>query len=248
MRDFQSGIVGILGFAGVVITILVNTRLAQAARIQRFNQTRLTIQTALREELQCIRDELVNLEKAFGGKSAQPISFTLEQAIRLPNISERHRHFGNWTSAGRNSGSSRLYLLLNSTKELAADPGKKIARMESENFPKAAELVTHALGETNDAIKLLKVIWQFHAGQFRSFLRAPLACREHRVQFDPLHGPVSQDWDEGAFCEPSPDGASCHRDKAQPPDCSRNAGLVDHDGEARGHSDGCRSPFLGEGP
>jgi hypothetical protein len=79
IKDFRSGIVGILDFVGVIIALSVNASLARAARVQQISQTRLTVQTAIREELRCIRNELDKLDRAFGEGLAQPVSFTLEQ-------------------------------------------------------------------------------------------------------------------------------------------------------------------------
>lgn len=54
IKDFQSGLVGILGFIGVIVTLLWNARLAERNRQRERDQIRQTLQSALRQELKDI--------------------------------------------------------------------------------------------------------------------------------------------------------------------------------------------------
>jgi hypothetical protein len=56
LRQFQTGIVGIIGFAGVIITLLTNAKIARNAREDTIRHERSTLRTALCEELQMLRD------------------------------------------------------------------------------------------------------------------------------------------------------------------------------------------------
>src|SRR5712671_1506325 len=77
IKDFQSGVVGILGFIGVIITLWWNAHSAEQTRVQERNEARHTLQSALRQELQSIREELANIKGYGNAKSS--VQFTLEQ-------------------------------------------------------------------------------------------------------------------------------------------------------------------------
>ena len=79
IKDFQSGLVGILGFIGVIATLWWNAHSAERARAQELNQARETQQSALHQELQSIRDELTNIRQNANDRSLQSFQFTLEQ-------------------------------------------------------------------------------------------------------------------------------------------------------------------------
>ena len=79
IKDFQSGLVGILGFIGVIATLWWNAHSAERARAQELNQARETQQSALHQELRSIRDELTNIRQNANDRSLQSFQFTLEQ-------------------------------------------------------------------------------------------------------------------------------------------------------------------------
>ena len=79
VKDFQSGIVGILGFTGVIITLFVNADLAQLTRHEQIKQSRVVLQTALQQELTSIKEELVNINEGVKKGGTQPVGFTLEE-------------------------------------------------------------------------------------------------------------------------------------------------------------------------
>jgi hypothetical protein len=56
LREFQSGIVGIIGFGGVIITLWSNARIARNQREAAIDHERQTLRTALTEELKMLRD------------------------------------------------------------------------------------------------------------------------------------------------------------------------------------------------
>jgi hypothetical protein len=155
LKDFQSGIVGILGFAGVIITLWWNAHLARISRVQQIDQTRLTMQTALRTELQSVREELANLDRAFKENSAQPIRFTLEPPYVYPKLVKDIGTLESEQAKTMIRVHRNLYLLLNAIRERAVDPSKALATIERENFSKTAPFVAAALDETDMAIKAL---------------------------------------------------------------------------------------------
>src|SRR5215510_14563969 len=85
VKDFQSGLVGILGFIGVIITLWWNAHSAEQNRVHELDQARQTLQSALHQELQSIREELTNTKQHANDRSLQSFQFTLEQ----PYVYER---------------------------------------------------------------------------------------------------------------------------------------------------------------
>ncbi len=58
VERFQTAIVGVLGFAGIIITLIVNARLARLARERMRHDERASIRAALMAEMKIIKDSL----------------------------------------------------------------------------------------------------------------------------------------------------------------------------------------------
>jgi len=155
LKDFQSGIVGLLGFSGVIITLWWNARLARNAREQQISQARSTIRTAMREELECVQEELVNIDKGLRRKSAGPAQFTLEEPYVYRALVKDIGVLEPEQAQAVIRVHRDLYLLLRSIREVADDPDKPIAQINREGFPEAARYVSAALHETDIAVKAL---------------------------------------------------------------------------------------------
>jgi hypothetical protein len=56
LQQFKTGIVGVIGFTGVIITLVTNAALARSARAAVVSQERETLRTALIVELTMLRD------------------------------------------------------------------------------------------------------------------------------------------------------------------------------------------------
>jgi hypothetical protein len=155
LKDFQSGIVGLIGFGGAIITLWWNGRLARVARGEQAEQTKMTILTALQEELQCILQELKSIDRNIRREPACAFGFTLEQPYvyralikdigvlepdRARVVIRVHRD---------------LYLLMNSIRSLANNPDQSIAELPPESFPEALQYVTHAVELGAGAIEAL---------------------------------------------------------------------------------------------
>jgi hypothetical protein len=153
VKDLQSGIVGIQGFVGVILTLLRNARLAEVARTKKIDQTRTTVQSALLQELLSIRENLVNVRDNASGKSLQSFEFTLEppyvyrtlvkdigilQADKAQTVIRIYRN---------------LYLCMNLIRGLAKNQDKAVATMEAEKFPYGVSLVADIQGQLDAAIK-----------------------------------------------------------------------------------------------
>jgi hypothetical protein len=57
LKDFQSGLAGVLGFTGVIITPVVNARLARKARLTTIQDERSALRAALLAELRMANGE-----------------------------------------------------------------------------------------------------------------------------------------------------------------------------------------------
>lgn len=66
LRQFQAGITGVIGFAGVMLTMWWNARLARNARDAAIRHERETLSIALIEELKVLRDSYVNNAETAG--------------------------------------------------------------------------------------------------------------------------------------------------------------------------------------
>jgi len=58
LNNYQTLIVGVIGFAGVIITLLVNAKIPRDQRRDEIEHERATLRAALVEELKIIRDSL----------------------------------------------------------------------------------------------------------------------------------------------------------------------------------------------
>ena len=72
LKDFQGGLVGILGFGGVMITLLYNARTARAVRQQVIVHERTTLRVALSVELKMIANSLKGIQESLVGPAPDP--------------------------------------------------------------------------------------------------------------------------------------------------------------------------------
>jgi len=82
LRDFQTVIVGIIGFAGVIITIAVNAQLSRRERREQRNHDRQTIRTALITELNIIKGSLEKSVKKTKATAVAVPTDTMDNAYR----------------------------------------------------------------------------------------------------------------------------------------------------------------------
>jgi hypothetical protein len=155
VKDFQSGIVGILGFSGVIIALLVNAHLAQVTRDEQIKQTQLTIQTALGQELLSIQEELQKLDGYIRSKPVGPIQYTLEQPYVYRTVVKDIGVLEPNQAKDVIRVYRDLYLIMNSLRGLAKDTSKPVAILEPKNFAEGADLVASGLHMTDLGIKAL---------------------------------------------------------------------------------------------
>jgi hypothetical protein len=156
IKDFQSGLVGILGFIGVIVTLWWNAHSAEQTRAQELNQARQTLQSALHQELQSIGDELANIRQYANDRSLQSFQFTLEQPYvyrtLLKDIGILHPE----TARNVIRVYRDLYLTMNTIRGMAANQDKAVATMEAKQFQNAAIAVADVQDEIDEAIKALE--------------------------------------------------------------------------------------------
>jgi hypothetical protein len=68
LKDFQSGLAGVLGFTGAIITLVVNARLARKARLTTIQDERSALRAALLAELRMANGRLVRNAEIFDKK------------------------------------------------------------------------------------------------------------------------------------------------------------------------------------
>ncbi len=56
LKDFQTGIVGIIGFIGVILTLKQNAKIVREERMNQIAHERKAVRTAICSELECMRD------------------------------------------------------------------------------------------------------------------------------------------------------------------------------------------------
>jgi hypothetical protein len=153
LKDFQAGIVGILGFAGVIITLSGTDYYARAQRDEQRHRDQVSLQTALRQELVSIMEELQNIQE--GAQSKEPFQFTLRRAYvyetlvkdigilppeQVKEVIRVHRD---------------LYLLMQMIRDQADDSKAPVATLLPEHFAKVSEYLRPAIAEAQDGIDLL---------------------------------------------------------------------------------------------
>ena len=109
----------------------------------------------MREELECVQEELVNIDKGLRRKSAGPVQFTLEEPYVYRALVKDIGVLEPEQAQAVIRVHRDLYLLLRSIREVADDPDKPIAQINPEGFPEAARYVSAALHETDIAVKAL---------------------------------------------------------------------------------------------
>jgi hypothetical protein len=138
IKDFQSGLVGVLGFAGVIITLWWNAHLSEQTRLQELNQTRQTLQSALHQELWSVRQELRNIERYASDKSLKSFQFTLEKPYVYRTPIKDIGILKPEMARGVIRGHRDLYLVINLIRGMAKNPDRAVATIEAAQFQNAA--------------------------------------------------------------------------------------------------------------
>jgi type II secretory pathway pseudopilin PulG len=156
IKDFQSGLVGILGFIGVIVTLWWNAHSAEQTRAQELNQARQTLQSALHQELQSIREELANIRQYANDRSLQSFQFTLEQPYVYRTLVKDIGILQPETARTVIRVYRDLYLTMNTIRGMASNQDKAVATMEAKQFQNAASAVADVRDEIDEAIKALE--------------------------------------------------------------------------------------------
>jgi hypothetical protein len=156
VKDFQSGIVGILGFIGVIITLWWNANVAAVARNDQLHDAEFTLQSALHQELASIRQELVNIRAFASDKSLQSFQFTLEQPYVFHTLVKDIGILQAKKAQTVIRVYRDLYLTMNTVRGLAKDQDKVVATLEAKKFPDAIQSIAYIQDELNEAITALE--------------------------------------------------------------------------------------------
>jgi len=156
VKDFQSGLVGILGFIGVIITLWWNAHSAEQNRVHELDQARQTLQSALHQELQSIREELTNIKQHANDRSLQSFQFTLEQPYVYRTLVKDIGILQPETARTVIRVYRDLYLTMNTIRGMARNQDRAVATMEAKQFQNVASAVADVQDEMDEAIKALE--------------------------------------------------------------------------------------------
>lgn len=154
IKDFQSGLIGILGFIGVIITLWWNAHSAEQTRVQERNQARHTLQSALQQELRSIREELANIKRSAIDKSSA--QFTLEQPYVYRTLVKDIGTLESETARTVIRVYRDLYLTMNLIRGMARGQDKAVVTLDEKQVQNAASEVTAVEHELDEAIKALE--------------------------------------------------------------------------------------------
>ena len=105
IKDFQTSIAAIVGFIGVITTLVVNARLARVQNAEKDRKAQATLESALKQELISIRDELKSIRRAATDKGLEAGSSSPWR--RLTSITRWSKTLGCYLQ--RRPGSSSAY-------------------------------------------------------------------------------------------------------------------------------------------
>jgi hypothetical protein len=156
IKDFQSGLVGILGFIGVCLTIGLTAHFEEVHKINEQERTRIAVQSALHAELMSIHDELANILDIAETRDQGDIKFTLEDNYVFRALVKdvgllEHRKAADTIRAYRD-----VYLIVSELRGLADDPQQKLVRVSKEHFPEIRESIERLKGELVSVIEELE--------------------------------------------------------------------------------------------
>jgi len=154
IKDFQSGLVGILGFIGVIITLLFNAHSAEQTKLQERNQARQTLQSALREELRSIDEELEKISDAAQRKYT--FVFTLEQPYVYRALVKDIGTLQPDTADKVIRVYRDLYLAMNALRGMASNPDQAVVKIKPDLFQEAVGVVAFVKPELDETIKALE--------------------------------------------------------------------------------------------
>jgi hypothetical protein len=156
VKDFQSGIVGILGFTGAIITLWYGAHVTAVARNEQFHDSQVTLQSALQQELVSIRQELLNIRALAGDKSVPSFQFTLEQPYVFRTLVKDIGILQAKKAQTVIRVYRDLYLTMNVVRGFAKDQDKEVVTLEAKKFPEAIQSIARIQDQLNEAIKELE--------------------------------------------------------------------------------------------
>jgi hypothetical protein len=156
IKAFQSGLVGILGFIGVIITLWGNARLAERKRLRERDEERQTLRSALRQELTSIREELLNINRIVNQTPPTPVHFTLEEPYVYRTLVKDIGTLGPETARRVIRVYRDVHLVTNVLRSLASNPENALAAIEKKFPEPVADLVERILHQLEVAIEELK--------------------------------------------------------------------------------------------
>jgi len=116
----------------------------------------VTLQSALQQELQSIRDELANIKRYTNDRSLPSFQFTLEQPYVYRTLVKDIGMLRPEKARTVIRVYRDLYLTMNVIRGMANNQDRAVATMEAKQFQNAARAVADVQDEMDEAIKVLE--------------------------------------------------------------------------------------------
>jgi hypothetical protein len=155
IKDFQTSIAAIVGFIGVITTLVVNARLARVQNAEKDRKAQATLESALKQELISIRDELKSIRRAATDKGLDSFKLTLEAPYVYHALVKDLGMLPPKKARVVISVYRELYLTMNSVRSLAVDSSTPVVTIHSDQFQDALQWVDHVYNEVDRAIDTL---------------------------------------------------------------------------------------------
>jgi hypothetical protein len=155
LKDFQSGIVGVVGFAIAIFTLWWNANQAEIGRIEEAKRTSHTVQMALCQELLSIQEELGNIDSAARKVPPASFYFTLERPYIYETLVKDIGVLAPEQAKEIIRTHRDLHLLMGLIRNQAVNPAAPIAELQPQEFPKTVELTPDSLEAAHLGIRSL---------------------------------------------------------------------------------------------
>jgi hypothetical protein len=156
IKEFQSGIVGLLGFCGVILTMAWNARLARTARQEAIQHIRVTTRLALREELKAYRKQFETVLTFLSRKEDRPL-FTIAPTAEVYKALLKDLGSLDANEVEPVIGAhANLILVEEALRSLADDKNAGLLSLQPAAHPRAKIALEWAVEQIDNAIKVLE--------------------------------------------------------------------------------------------
>ena len=153
IKDFQSALVGALGFLGVILTLHANAQLSEQSRARELDQRRQTLQSALHRELVSIHEEFEHIRKLATDRQPEAFEFTLEQPYVYRTLVKDLGILPPDKAGAVIRVHRDLYLYMNLIRGYGRNPDRSVVVLDPKQFPRAVATIEDIDEEVIETIK-----------------------------------------------------------------------------------------------